>query len=205
MSFFRRDPDVVVTTTEEDEYDDRPAAAVIFLLLLLALLLLWLISLTRRGEEVVVQPDPEPTVTSIVSPTSAPAVIVPGETGRLTVDGEPVFPLSEYAGPGGDLSRFAGGEAVADRVRVESVPANEGFWLGDNTTNRVWVQLVDVGVESPYKVEPGDIVSFIGRVVATPSNFPQEVGVTAQEGAQQMRDQRQHIQVEGLIALDLYD
>ena len=87
---------------------------------------------------------------------------------------------------------------------VESVPADEGFWLGEDTTDRVWVQLVNVAPESPYKVEPGDIVSFDGQVVPTPSDFPQEVGVTSAEGAQQLQDQGQHIQVEG-IAIKLYD
>ena len=205
MSFFRRDPDVVVTTVEEDDdSDERVAAVIIYLALILGLLLLWLISLARRDDEVVVQPDPEPTVTSVVTTTPAPPVVAPGATGRLTIDGEPVFPLSEYAGPDGDLTRFAGGEAVADRVLVESVPADEGFWLGENTTDRVWVQLVNVASESPYKVEPGDVVSFVGIVVPTPSDFPQDVGVTPAEGAEQMIDQRQHIQVEG-IALDMYD
>jgi hypothetical protein len=190
---------------EDEEYDERPAAVIIYLVLVLALLVLWLLSLTRRGEDVVVaEPEAEPTVSSVTTTTPAPAVVVPRETGRLTVDGEPVFPLSEYAGPNQDLSPFAGGEAIADRVPVESVPADEGFWLGENTTDRVWVQLVNVASESPYKVEPGDIVTFVGRVVPTSSDFPQDVGVTAAEGAEQMRDQRQHIQVEG-IALELYD
>jgi hypothetical protein len=205
VSFFRREPEVVVTSVEEDdEPDDRAVAVIIYLALILGLLLLWLISLGRRGDEVVVEPEPEPTASSVIVTTAAPPAPVPRATGRLTVDGQPVFPLSEHAGPGGDLSRFAGGEAVADRVLVESVPADEGFWLGENTTDRVWVQLVNVASESPYKVEPGDIVSFVGRVVETPADFPQDVGVTAEEGAQQMRDQREHIQVEG-IALELYD
>lgn len=198
MSFLRQE------YREDEDYDERPAAVIIYLILILALLVLWLISLTRRGEDVVVEAEPEPTVSSVVTTTPAPPVVVPDETGRLTIDGEPVFPLSEYAGPDQDLSDFAGGEAVADRVWVESVPANEGFWLGESTTDRVWVQLVNVAPESPYKVEPGDRVSFVGRVVATPSDFPQDVGVTAAEGAEQLRDQQQHIQVEGTL-IELHD
>jgi hypothetical protein len=189
---------------EDEDYDERPAAVIIYLILILALLVLWLMSVTRRGDDVVIEADPEPTVSSVVTTTPEPAVVVPREAGRLTVDDEPVFPLSEYAGPGGDLTRFAGGRAVADRVLVESVPANEGFWLGQDTTDRVWVQLVNVAPESPYKVEPGARVSFVGRVVPTPSDFPQDVGVTPAEGAEQMVDQRQHIQVEGTL-LEIYD
>jgi hypothetical protein len=205
VSLFRREPEVVLTTVEEDdEPDDRAVAVIIYLALILGLLLLWLISLARRGDEVVVEAEPEPTTSSVTVPAAAPPAAEPPATASLTVDGEPVFPLSEYAGPRQDLSRFEGGQAVAVAVPVQSVDADEGFWLGEDTTDRVWVQLVNVDPESPYKVEDPDFVSFVGTVVPTPSDFPQDVGVTPGEGAEQMRDQRQHIQVEG-IALELYD
>jgi hypothetical protein len=205
VSLFRREPEVVLTTVEEDdEPDDRAVAVIIYLALILGLLLLWLISLARRGDEVVVEAEPEPTTSSVTVPAAAPPPPAQPETARLTIDGQPVFPLSEHAGRGGDLSRFEGGRAVAVSVPVQSVDADEGFWIGEDTTNRVWVQLVNVAAESAYKVEDPDFVSFVGTVVPTPSDFPEEVGVTPEEGARQMRDQRQHIQVEG-IALELYD
>jgi hypothetical protein len=206
VSIWRREPEITVTTVEQDEeYDEERrywwGVGLVYAFLLTSLLILYGCT---RGDVRVTTAEPEPTASSVIVTSPAPPAPVPPATGRLTIDGQPVFPLSEYAGPRGDLSEFAGGEAVADRVRVESVPADEGFWLGEDTTNRVWVQLVNVASESPYKVEPGAIVSFVGSVVETPPDFPQEVGVTPEEGARQMRDQRQHIQVEG-IALKLYD
>jgi hypothetical protein len=206
VSGWWREPEVTVMTVEQDEAADEErrywwGVGLVYAFLVISLFILYGCS---RGDVRVSPVEPEPAASSVIVTTTTPPAPVPQATGRLTVNGQPVFPLSEYAGPRGDLSDFAGGEAVADRVWVESVPADEGFWLGADTTNRVWVQLVNVASESPYKVEPGAIVSFVGRVVETPRDFPQEVGVTPEEGARQMRDQRQHIQVEG-IALKLYD
>lgn len=112
-------------------------------------------------------------------------------SGSLTVNGESILPLS-----GGDLGRYAGQTVVARSVTVQSVPADEGFWLGTSETDRVWVQLTGGAGESVVTVRPGDRVSFdAGSVVATAPGFADQVGVTAEEGAQQLESQRQHLEV----------
>ena len=49
---------------------------------------------------------------------------------------------------------------------MQSVPADEGFWVTADGGDRVWVQIETTG-ESPFVVEPGTRVSFTGTVVVT--------------------------------------
>ncbi len=58
----------------------------------------------------------------------------------LSVGGDPAFPLQSDT-----LPAHAGDEAVADGVRVESVPADEAFWVGRDEQQRVLVHLVGEG------------------------------------------------------------
>ncbi len=44
-------------------------------------------------------------------------------------------PLSSGS-PGGDLTQYAGQDATAKGVLVQSVPADEGFWVGSSETDR---------------------------------------------------------------------
>lgn len=65
-------------------------------------------------------------------------------------------------------------DVVGDRVSaqgalVQSVPADEGFWVTDGG-DRVWVQIRTTG-ESPFVVEPGARMSFVGQVVAHGPDF----------------------------------
>lgn len=62
--------------------------------------------------------------------------LVAGEGTRQTS----VFPL----GASEDLSRYAGQPASASLLLVQSVPADEGFWVGASARQRVWVQLSGV-------------------------------------------------------------
>ena len=78
---------------------------------------------------------------------------------------------------------------------VESVPADEGFWVGTSATDRVWVQLA-VSAESPIRVETGDAVSFVGILRPLPATFAEDVGLTREEGAQQLADQGQYVAVD---------
>ncbi|TQS41379.1 hypothetical protein FL583_30220 [Cryptosporangium phraense] len=80
-------------------------------------------------------------------------------------------------------------------MSVQSVPADEGFWIGTSETDRIWVQLTGQG-ESPFKVTAGQTVSFTGTVVANGAGFPAKVGVTAAEGADQLTAQQEHVKVE---------
>lgn len=116
-------------------------------------------------------------------------------TSALTVNGRPLLPL-----PAGRLAPYAGATVSAAGVLVQSVAADEGFWIGDSTTDRVWVQLaLRPGGESPDDVKAGERVNFRGVVVAHPAGFARQAGVTAAEGAAQLTAQGAHIVVNGEV------
>jgi hypothetical protein len=79
-------------------------------------------------------------------------------------------------------------------VTVQSVPADEGFWVGSSDADRMWVQL-DGKDESGYVVKPGDKVSFTGTVKAHDAGFAPGVGVDPAEGADQLATQAAHVAV----------
>ena len=167
----------------------------LWLLIALAIVALLLIGLTQCGGG----NDPNagstgsgasatPTDAAAPAPGSAPA---PNATagsgagagnGSVTVDGAAVSSVGQVAGPGGDLTSAVGKTVTARGVVVQSVPADEGFWLGPSETDRVWVQLGGTG-ESGYVVRQGDRVEFTGRVVANDPGFAARVGVDSAEGA----------------------
>ena len=139
-------------------------------------------------------PSTGPSTGAGATPTAPATGGAASATGRLLAGGQPVLPLPG-PGPVGALGRFTGQTATAEGVPVQSVPADEGFWVGNSTTDRVWVQLAGAG-ESGYTVKPGDRVSFTaGKVVATGPAFAGQVGVNAAEGAAQLTAQGQHISV----------
>jgi hypothetical protein len=72
---------------------------------------------------------------------------------------------------------------VARDVRVESVPADEGFWVGDGPGRRVWVQFETRG-ESAVRIRPGQRTSFSAKVVPV---RPDTANLTAAEGAAELR------------------
>jgi len=91
------------------------------------------------------------------------------------------------------LTSFVGKPATAQLATVQSVPADEGFWVGTSDTNRVWVQLTGAG-ESPQTVKAGDHITFTGTVVANPAGFLAQVDVDAGEGADQLTSQGAHLE-----------
>lgn len=140
-------------------------------------------------------PSTGPSAGAGATPTAPTTAGTASATGRLLAGGQPVLPLSSPGAAVGALGRFTGQTATAEGVPVQSVPADEGFWVGSSTTDRVWVQLAGTG-ESAYTVKPGDRVSFTtGKVVPTGPAFAGQVGVNAAEGAAQLTAQRQHITV----------
>ena len=118
-------------------------------------------------------------------------------TASVTVDGEPLFPLSRADGvdDDGDLTGLRGERVVAWQARVLTVPADEGFWIGTGRNNRIWVQLTGPPPESPYTVLPGDTVSFTARFVPHGAGYARRVGVSAAEGSALLTRERQHVDV----------
>ena len=78
---------------------------------------------------------------------------------------------------------------------VQSVPADEGFWVGSSSTQRIWVQLSGAKGESSYTVKPGDKIDFSGVVKPADAGFADKVGVTPAEGGAQLTSQGQYVSV----------
>jgi RNA polymerase sigma factor (sigma-70 family) len=88
------------------------------------------------------------------------------------------------------------GEEVSGRaIVVRSVPADEGFWIGNRKGDRVWVRLLRTG-ESGFKVRAGETVGFTGNVVEHAPTFARDSGVSDAEGAAELARNRQHIEVD---------
>jgi RNA polymerase sigma factor (sigma-70 family) len=116
---------------------------------------------------------------------AAPAPVAAGPTAAtpatLSVGGTRLLPADRVA----SLRPEVGRAAVARDAPVQSVPADEGFWVGAASGQRVWVQLKTAG-ESPVRIRPGQRVSFTGVVVRAPDGMPREVGLTGAEGAAEL-------------------
>lgn len=91
------------------------------------------------------------------------------------------------------LSALRGTAVSGCRVRVLSVPTDEGFWVGRDRNTAVWVQLSGYG-ESPVDVDVGGLVSFTGRVVPQSPAFARKVGLRSGVA---LRREASHIAVEG--------
>ncbi|WP_214402653.1 hypothetical protein [Pseudonocardia lacus] len=129
--------------------------------------------------------------------TGAPAAGAPtdGAAGSLSAGGTALLPLSASAGPDGALTALVGQDVTAQGVVVQSVPSDEGFWVGGSETDRVWVQLTVPAGESPYTVQPGQRLDFTGPLTAHGADFAQRVGVDAAEGADQLTREAAHVEV----------
>ena len=92
-----------------------------------------------------------------------------------------------------ELAQMAGRPVEGDNLPVESVPANEGFWLGC-ADGRVWVQLTGEG-ESPVQITAGQRLDFTGTVVSHPDGFSASIGVDQSEGAAQIDRHGFHLEV----------
>ena len=78
---------------------------------------------------------------------------------------------------------------------VESVPSDEGFWIGSKDA-RVFVRLIiPVREESPVRIEAGERVTFTGTLRRHEPGFARRQGVTKMEGAGELRRSPQHIVV----------
>lgn len=134
--------------------------------------------------------DPQPAPPSPSGIAEASAVPVDPPLAGLTVDGAPLV-----AGQGGDLSALVGRSVQGTAVTVESVAADEGFWVGSDEADRVWVQLVGDG-ESPFTVSNGDRFDLAGQMVAHGPEYARQVGVGRGEGADLLTRQAAHLEVQ---------
>ncbi|HSH22980.1 MAG TPA: sigma-70 family RNA polymerase sigma factor [Acidimicrobiales bacterium] len=108
--------------------------------------------------------------------------------GSLTVDGERIA-LSDPA----QLAEMAGRPVAGRALPVESIPANEGFWLGC-AEGHVWVELRGTG-ESPGRVTPGQRLDFSGTVARHSDGYSGDVGVEVAEGAAELDGHGVHLEV----------
>ena len=123
-------------------------------------------------------------------PPARPPPTAAAQPAALVAETGPVLPLSGNP----RLDRFAGHAVQGRGVVVQSVPADEGFWVGDSEHDRVWVQLIGEG-ESSVEIRQGVKVAFTGRMVPHGAGFAGQVGVDASEGAGQLDEQGHHIEV----------
>lgn len=167
-------------------------------LLALAALAILLISLAQCGGGDTPQaaaPSAAPSAAPPAAGSAGSGAAGAAGAGTLTADGASLLPVAAASSPSGDLTAQAGKAVTAQGVLVQSVPADEGFWVGDSATDRVWVQLNGSG-ESGYAVKQGDRVDFTGTMTAQDPAFAGQIGVDAAEGADQLTTQAEHIQVD---------
>ena len=114
-----------------------------------------------------------------------------GAMGTVIAGGDDLLSAQTSISKGG----HDGDEAEGNAVKVQSVPADEGFWVGSSATERVWIQLSGTRGESDYKVKQGDTVNFTGTVKAAGKDFATTAGLSAAEGADQLTEQGHYISV----------
>lgn len=124
--------------------------------------------------------------------TATPAG-TPPPPGSLSAGVTSVFAAAAAGGTG--LAALTGQTATGHAVPVQSVPADEGFWIGAGPADRVWVQLTTNG-ESAVTITPGQLLDLAGPVVPHGSDFAGKAGVTGAEGAEQLTRQAAHLEVD---------
>jgi hypothetical protein len=134
------------------------------------------------------------TASTTAAPTSAsPADSAPvtAEQGTVTAAGTNLLGAANVR----NLSSNNGERAVGRGVKVQSVPADEGFWVGPSERDRLWVQLTGTHGESEYKVRESDTVDFSGTVTRVGQGYATKAGVTGAEGADQLTEQGFYLSV----------
>jgi hypothetical protein len=147
-----------------------------------------LLGLTRCGADGGLPATP-PTARTPTWGTGAPA---PDPAGSLTAAGTSLFAAAQA--PGG-LVALGGRTASGRAVPVQSVAADEGFWIGADATDRVWVLLASDD-ESSLAIADGALLDLSGRVVTHGADFARKAGVSAEEGAEQLTRQGAHLEVD---------
>ncbi|WP_298993147.1 hypothetical protein [uncultured Pseudokineococcus sp.] len=138
--------------------------------------------------------DPSTTDPSPTDPgANAPQLPQAGPSDTLvTASGVALLPLA--ADGGADLTAVVDQPVTADGVQVQSVVTDQGFWVGPDTNQRVFV-LFDVQGESDVTIEAGQVIDFTGTVVPTPDGLADQIGLTQDEGAALLQAQGVHLLV----------
>lgn len=172
----------------QDLFDRQRPLRAVWPLLPLAASARWLRTRLRRR--------PARTATVVTAAGATLAVLLVARSGdpaacggTLTVDGSRVG-IAEI-----DRLAESGGRSVkAENLPVESVPANESFWLGC-ADGRVWIQLTGV-TESPERIAPGRHLDLTGTAALHSQGYSASVGVDPSEGAAELDRQGVHLEVE---------
>ena len=150
------------------------------------------------------EPD-QPTSSTAPSPASSPTAVAPSNTS--TTPTAPPAPAPAAGGDGAglrvgeqDLLALSGGlltrtgsRAVTGNAQVQSVVSDEGFWVGNSTTDRVFVYLTpearQANGESSFRVTAGQSVQLTGELTDVAAAPNAVAGVTADEGQPQLQQQ----------------
>lgn len=124
--------------------------------------------------------------------TQAGQAATPG-SGNLVAGGKNV--IDEAAA--GRYAQLSGQAAVGQKVTVQSVVADEGFWVGPSEQSRVFVflspQARSKPGESPFQVQAGQRVDVTGVVKPVPGDLT-PFGVDQAEGSGQLRSQGHYVE-----------
>lgn len=163
------------------------------LLALLALLLLLLLLRSCGGDE---EPKSSGTTTPPAQTPPAEERTPPpadggagGEAGRLTAGGTQILPANGDQ----DLEQYIEQEARGERIRVQEVVQDEGFFVGTSQQDRVYVEFGgDVGENeanaASFTPKVGDEVNLTGPVRPSPAEPEQTLNLDP-EDAEQVRKQ----------------
>ena len=128
--------------------------------------------------------------------TAAPTAGAGTVAAALTTGSDDVLALAGTNQLAGVSGRPVQGRAVT----VESVVADEGFWVGNSATQRVFVfmtpQARTASGESPFQVSANQQVNLTGAMRAGPD--PAALGVDEAEGAAQLTAQGQYVEATSL-------
>jgi RNA polymerase sigma factor (sigma-70 family) len=128
------------------------------------------------------------------APAASPPSASPPPSASAPLDATLTGPRGPVLPDAGNLRALAGQEVRARGVRVLEVPADEGFWVGDDTQHRVWVQLRTSG-ESRQDIRAGQSLTFTGIVVRNDGGFVRRVSLSNADGADELTRQGAHIEV----------
>lgn len=118
-----------------------------------------------------------------------------GTAGNVTAaDGTTLVPV-----PASGLAAYADQAVEARSVMVQSVVADEGFWIGPSETDRLYVEFATqddtAAEEGGVQIEEGQTLTFDGTLKALPADFATSFGIDAAEGADQLGQQGHFVEV----------